>query len=78
MPYYMQVSRCINPHSDATSEFFDPARSDSKYPKFFCCSQCEHDWVANRLKSLTLSDVLDIQARLSAVAMVAFAATVGN
>jgi len=55
-------SRCINPHGGWIVQYFDPTRSDSEFPTFFCCARCEHDWVANRLQALTLLDAVDTQA----------------
>jgi hypothetical protein len=60
-------SRCINPHGGWIVQYFDPARSDSEFPTFFCCARCEHDWVANRLQVLTLLDAVDTQVRTSAI-----------
>ncbi len=74
MTYYATLAKCTNPHSSGIPEYFDPTKSDSGFPRFFCSSRCEHDWVANRLQALTLLDVIDIQARASAGAAVRSAA----
>jgi hypothetical protein len=61
MGYYKQLRRCINPHDGRAIQYFDSAKSSSVFPTFFCCSRCEHDWVANRLQALTLVDSIDTQ-----------------
>ena len=50
---------CINPHDGRVVQYFDPARSDSKFPTFFCGKRCEHDWIANGLQVLMLIDAID-------------------
>jgi hypothetical protein len=58
MDYSTQLRRCINPHEGKAIQYFDPAGSDSELPMFFCCSACEHDWVASRLQALTPLDAV--------------------
>jgi hypothetical protein len=53
-----QTIRCINPHLQEVHEF-DPAKSDSRFPRYFCSSDCELDWLANRLQELTLLEVVE-------------------
>ena len=55
---YQQTIRCINRCSQKVQEF-DPAKSDSRFPRYFCSSRCELDWVANRLQELTLLEVVE-------------------
>jgi len=59
MDDYTHLRRCINPHDGQAIQYFDPAGSDSELPMFFCCSACEHDWVASRLQALTPLDAVD-------------------
>ena len=51
--------RCINPHEGRVAQYFDPGRSDSKFPTFFCSARCEHDWIANGLQALMLLDSIE-------------------
>jgi hypothetical protein len=51
--------RCINPHDGWAIQYFDPAESDSELPTFFCCSGCEHDWVASRLQPFPSLDAVE-------------------
>lgn len=64
MAYYTRLSRRITAHSDGVTQSFDPARSNSHFPMFYCCSRCEHDWVANRLQALTLTNAVDIRGQV--------------
>jgi hypothetical protein len=63
MPFYTELSTCIHRHSRETGRRFDPVRSDSNFPAFFCSLKCEKEWMASSLANLTLADVFDIQAR---------------
>jgi len=63
MQYHSRLSKCINTHSGNSAEFFDSAKSNSQFPAYFCCSCCEHDWVANRLQALTFANAVNIPRR---------------
>ena len=69
MASYSQLRTCINPHDGRAIQYFDPAGSDSELPTFFCCSRCEHDWVANRLQALTPLDAVDLVTEVLALLM---------
>jgi|tagenome__1003787_1003787.scaffolds.fasta_scaffold18005235_1 hypothetical protein len=79
MPFYLPVSKCINPHTNEPWNRFDPISSDSNFPTLFCSLQCEKEWVASCLGNLTLVDVFEIQALTkNVIGMDTFAATGGN
>lgn len=69
MQYYTRVSRCINTHRSGAIELFDPAKSNSQFPMFFCCSHCERDWVANQLQALILQRRRYSRTSMSAAAV---------
>jgi hypothetical protein len=75
MPFYTQPRTCCHGHCRSR---FDPKKSDSNCPAFFCSVQCEKEWIVDCLRHLTLADVLDIQARACAGARMAASAVAGE
>lgn len=67
MPFYTQLSTCMNRHRNDAPCRFDPLRSDANFSELFCSLRCEKEWIELTVANLTLSDVVDIQARASIV-----------
>ena len=78
MSFYPQLNICLRRHGRNKTTRFDPIRSDSNFPALFCSLKCENEWIARDLASLTLADVLEIQARASNLAGVASPAVAGS
>jgi|tagenome__1003787_1003787.scaffolds.fasta_scaffold12538068_1 hypothetical protein len=78
MPFYTQLNICLRRHGRNKTTRFDPMRSDSKFPALFCSLKCENEWIARNLASLTLADVLEIQARACHLAGMASLAVAGG
>ena len=75
MPFCTQTMTCCHGHCGSC---FDPKKSDSNFPVFFCSVQCEKEWIADRLRHLTLADVLEIQARACAGARMVASGVAGE
>jgi hypothetical protein len=71
MPFYTQLNICLRRHSRDITTRFDPMRSDSNFPALFCSLKCENEWIAKDLATLTLANILEIQARACELAGIA-------
>lgn len=78
MPFFTEQNTCIHTHSKEMGKRFDPIRSDSNFPEYFCSFNCERDWVAVSLARVTLADVLDIQERAFVSAGIVLSAVAGR
>ena len=75
----MQLNTCIHCRGRYAGSCCDPICSDSKFPTYFCSLNCEKKWVAGTVAKMTLADIVDLQARVSAAAgMAAGAAASGQ
>ena len=68
MPFCTQLNTCINCRGRYAGSHCDPICSDSKVPAFFCSLNCEKEWVAGSVAKMTLAEIGDLQARISAAA----------